>query len=173
MDLRTYKTENAICEAFYELRRKMPLEKIRVNELCQTAQINKSTFYRHYLDIFDLSETLERELLEKVTSNFSAADTLYSDPELFVTGLRRAVQPYQEEIFLLYDGRILTFADQMEEWLTLIYLNEDSAEEEKITLSFLIGGAIHSFLSPKFQNEDTAKTIVRLLKNMMSNSNNA
>lgn len=168
MDLRMYKTQNAIREAFFELRRKMPLEKIRVNELCKMAQINKSTFYRHYLDVFQLSDTLERELIQKVTSQFSSADTLYTDPALFVTSLRRAVQPYQEEIFILFDGRILAFAEQIEEWLTIIYLNEESTEEEKITLSFLIGGAIHAFLSPKFQNEDTAKTIVKLLKNMKS-----
>lgn len=68
----------------------------------------------------------------------------------------------------MFDGRILAFAEQLEEWLTIIYLNEESTEEEKITLSFLIGGDIHALLSPKFQNEDTAKTIVKLLKNMKS-----
>lgn len=91
MDLRMCKTQNAIREAFFELRRKMPLEKIRVNELCKMAQINKSTFYRHYLDVFQLSDTLERELIQKVTSQISSADTLYTDPALFVTILRRAV----------------------------------------------------------------------------------
>lgn len=166
MDLRMYKTQNAINEAFYELRRKLPLEKIRVNELCALAQINKSTFYRHYLDVFDLSDHLERELIGKVTSRFSSADALYSDPELFVTGLRCAIQPYREEILILFDGRIRNFAERIEEWLTAIYLKEDSTQEEKITLSFLIGGAIHSFLSPKFRNEDTAQTIIKLLNKL-------
>lgn len=166
MDLRMYKTENAIRDAFFELRKKMPLEKIRINELCKMAQINKSTFYRHYIDVFDLSNALEMQLIENVTSQFVVADTLYSNPELFVTGLRQAIQPYKEEIYILYDGRIRVFADQMEAWLTKVYLNEKSAEADRITLSFLVGGAIHTFLSPKFNSDETARTIVDLLNRL-------
>lgn len=62
MDLRIEKTERAIRNAFMELRARMPLEKIRVRELCAAACINKSTFYAHYTDIYALSETLEKEL---------------------------------------------------------------------------------------------------------------
>ena len=170
MDLRMMKTRNAIHEAFYTLRRKQPLERIRVNELCQLAQINKSTFYRHYLDVYDLSGALEREIIQQVTAQFSSADALYTDPERFVTGLRQALLPYQEKILILFDGRMLHFAEKIEEWLTVIYLTADSAEEDKIRLSFLIGGAIHSFLSPKFQNEMTAQTIIELLKKLGGNA---
>ena len=51
MDMRVKKTKRSIINAFLELRSKMPLEKIRVNELCRIAEINKSTFYAHYQDI--------------------------------------------------------------------------------------------------------------------------
>ena len=169
MDLRMLKTQNAIHEAFYALRKRQPLEKIRVNELCQTAQINKSTFYRHYLDVYDLSNALENEIIEAVKAEFSSADQLYSNPEQFVTGLRNALYPHREKILILFDGRMLCFADKMEEWLTTVYLNDASVTEEKITLSFVIGGAIHAFLSPKFESGDTARTIIHLLNNLRGN----
>ena len=44
--------------AFLELRSKKALEKITVRELCEKAEINKSTFYTHFRDIYDLSEYL-------------------------------------------------------------------------------------------------------------------
>ena len=44
MDIRIQKTEAAIKRAFTELRAQRPVEKISVKELCQLAQINKSTF---------------------------------------------------------------------------------------------------------------------------------
>ena len=53
MDLRIEKTERGIKNAFIELRSKKPLEKITVKELCESARINKSTFYAHYKDIYD------------------------------------------------------------------------------------------------------------------------
>ena len=33
-----------------------------VGELCERAQINRSTFYRHYLDVFNLMEKTEAEI---------------------------------------------------------------------------------------------------------------
>ena len=51
MDLRVTKTQRAIRAAFLELREKKPLEKITVKELCQRAEIHKSTFYDHYADV--------------------------------------------------------------------------------------------------------------------------
>ena len=62
MDLRIEKTERGIKNAFIELRSRKSLEKITVKELCESARINKSTFYAHYKDIYDLSEQLEESL---------------------------------------------------------------------------------------------------------------
>lgn len=59
MDLRIEKTEREIKNAFIGLRAKKPLEKITVRELCGLACINKSTFYAHYRDIYDLSDSME------------------------------------------------------------------------------------------------------------------
>lgn len=53
MDLRIEKTRQSIVNAFIALRSGKPLEKITVKELCEKAQINKSTFYFHYADIYD------------------------------------------------------------------------------------------------------------------------
>ena len=33
-----------------------------VGELCERAQINRSTFYRHYLDVYDLMEKIETQI---------------------------------------------------------------------------------------------------------------
>ena len=64
MDLRIEKTERGIKNAFIELRSRKPLEKITVRELCELACINKSTFYSHYKDIYDLSDSMEAEIPE-------------------------------------------------------------------------------------------------------------
>lgn len=74
MDLRTEKTRNNIVNAFIELRAKKPLEKITVKELSSLARINKATFYRHYEDIYSLSEEIENDLIQ------SCIDTI-SEPE--------------------------------------------------------------------------------------------
>ena len=63
MDLRIEKTRQSIVNAFLALRSGKPLEKITVKELCEKAMINKSTFYFHYADIYELSAYLSRDAL--------------------------------------------------------------------------------------------------------------
>ena len=69
LDIRIEKTERAIKQAFMELRREKPVEKIRVKELCDRACINKSTFYAHYQDIYALANAMEDEMVQAVVES--------------------------------------------------------------------------------------------------------
>ena len=64
-DVRARYTRKIIKESFYTLLREKPVEKITVRELCEKAEINRSTFYKHYLDCYDLLDKIEEEALER------------------------------------------------------------------------------------------------------------
>ena len=87
MDLRIKKTKSSIINAFLELRSKKELEKITVKELCETAQINKSTFYTHYQDIYDLSEQLEDELVTSRMNEIRHPENVIENPAAFTREL--------------------------------------------------------------------------------------
>ena len=80
MDLRIEKTEKGIRNAFIELRSRKPLEKITIKELCEHAYINKSTFYSHYKDIYDLSERMEEEVVSSITNSISHPEYIMENP---------------------------------------------------------------------------------------------
>jgi AcrR family transcriptional regulator len=67
MDLRVTKTERAIRKAFDELMRELGFSKLTVSGIIKRAEINRSTFYSHYLDKYNLLEKVEDELLSGVT----------------------------------------------------------------------------------------------------------
>ena len=71
MDIRIEKTKTAIHNTFLELRSKKPLEKITIKELCEKAQINKSTFYSHYKDIYELLDEIEEQVYQEIDAIFS------------------------------------------------------------------------------------------------------
>ena len=80
MDLRIKKTKNNIHNAFLQLRAKKPLERISVKELCEIAEISKATFYLHYKDIYDLSETLQQNVIKDILGYLSDPEDILSDP---------------------------------------------------------------------------------------------
>ena len=88
MDIRIEKTDRAIEKAFMELRARQPLEKIRIKDLCTLAKVNKSTFYAHYEDIYELSSRLENKLIHVILDSvpnvgLTAAHTEQLTRELF------------------------------------------------------------------------------------------
>ena len=63
-DARVRYTVHMIQNVFLELLKEKPVAKITVKEICEHAEINRSTFYKHYQDVYDLMEKLENEAVE-------------------------------------------------------------------------------------------------------------
>lgn len=70
-DARVRYTRMIIAQSFLELLKEKPMAKITVTELCQKAQINRATFYKHYLDVQDLMEKLEEQLFQQIRDAFT------------------------------------------------------------------------------------------------------
>lgn len=62
-DQRVRVTKQLLRTAFLALLAKKPVQSISIKELCEEAGVNRSTFYLHYKDVYDLQEQLEGELL--------------------------------------------------------------------------------------------------------------
>lgn len=104
MDLRIEKTKKCIINAFIGLRSKKELEKITVKELCERAQINKSTFYTHYHDIYDLSEQLESELVTSLMKELNHPENVIENPAAFTRELFERCLSKNSLINVLFSG---------------------------------------------------------------------
>ena len=79
IDLRIIKTKKILFEALVTLMEQKDFEKIKISDICDQALINRSTFYAHYEDkydlllamINDLKNNLERELKENKEEDIS------------------------------------------------------------------------------------------------------
>lgn len=104
MDLRIEKTERGIKNAFIELRSGKPLEKITVKELCESARINKSTFYAHYKDIYDLSDAMEEEVVQSIANSIQHPEYLLEHPAEFARELLMAYISQNSLTAILFSG---------------------------------------------------------------------
>ena len=62
-DRRAQKTRKALTNALAELLTEKQLHKITVQEICDKAELNRGTLYRHYLDVYDLYDKIENETI--------------------------------------------------------------------------------------------------------------
>ena len=150
MDIRIEKTDRAIEKAFLELRSKMPLEKIKIKELCALACVNKSTFYAHYEDIYALSSRLEDKLIADILASVSAVELHPVRTEALTRELFRAFVQNRQAVNILFSGsRQGIFANSIEKGLRQRFEEADptfAADLNRgILLSFCVQGCFYAF----------------------------
>ena len=59
-------SQTKIQRAFVELIQFKAINEITISDICQKANLNRSTFYSNYLDIYDLADKIRDELFQDV-----------------------------------------------------------------------------------------------------------
>lgn len=146
-DLRVRYTQKVIQEAFWKLLKEKPLAKITVKEVCELAQINRGTFYKHYMDCYDLMDKMQEEVICQMEQRLasikstgvrnmliSLVETLQNDAELF----RILHTQGQSDAFM---HRIIGCCYRyMETHITCIPGMSQDDQFQGMNYSFLVGG---------------------------------
>ena len=75
-DRRTKYTKMVISEAFMQLIKSKPIQKITVADICALADISRPTFYLHYSDIYALIDEIGENMIVSANLGEMAALTL-------------------------------------------------------------------------------------------------
>lgn len=76
-NIRFRKIETRMEAAMLELMKDTEFEKITVKKICEKADVNRSTFYAHFIDIYDMLEKMESHLHQELIDSLP----VYSIPE--------------------------------------------------------------------------------------------
>lgn len=75
LDLRVRRTRKLLQQAFLKLISKKGFQAITVQDITAEAMVNRSTFYDHFVDKFELMEyTITEQFREQLTSKLSSQD---------------------------------------------------------------------------------------------------
>ena len=113
-------TKQHIREALIQLLLEEKFETISVSNLCQRAGINRGTFYLHYLDKFDLIETLKEEIITQLRKNFEETT---NTRDLLIANLSY-LQQNHDLIYAVSQSHYLNFRETIREFMLSILTND-------------------------------------------------
>lgn len=125
-DRRIARTRQALNDALIETLKTKPMDRISVKELCERADINRSTFYLHYESLQDLYQMSVESLYEEVRQSLERfvekdrgwLDMIFYDGEVRLPIIRHILS-------FLYDNRgliqVLIAADEHGDFLKPFY----------------------------------------------------
>lgn len=79
---RFQETDRRIRTVMLELIKQKDINKITVNDICKDCGINRSTFYAHFVDIYDLMDKMQMEIYQDIQESFKEVDF---QPDNFLT----------------------------------------------------------------------------------------
>ncbi|HBF39376.1 MAG TPA: TetR/AcrR family transcriptional regulator [Firmicutes bacterium] len=161
-DRRIKKTKQAIQLSFAKLLSEKSMENITVKSLCETADINKSTFYLHYQDIYDCADCLR----DTIVDEFSKVIAPYN-----FEGIIKNFEIILEDIIELFDRNkdlympflkspSLAFSScklkqlMIEKVLEKSDVNERNNKIYRCTVSFVMSGIISLLEQHEFTEID-------------------
>lgn len=95
-DLRVRKTRAALYNALLKSMEEKPFEDIRVSDICNKALINRSTFYAHFEDKYDLLASCINDLKSSLNKKLKKGRHISSTKEYYME-LIKAFLDYIEE----------------------------------------------------------------------------
>lgn len=169
MDLRKKKTLRHIRDAFLQLRADKPLEHITVKELSELAEISKATFYLHYKDIYDLSEQLQNEIIQRILDNITHPEQLIPNPTQYTQELFEAFCANQNLMEILFSGNQaamlpLRIEQKVKEYLFQTFPDFKEDARFNILLTYHIQGGYYAYMEnhKRFGNESILDTVCEI-----------
>ena len=155
------KTEKQIEDSLLQLMKEQTFETISIRQLIDLAEVNRSTFYRHYLDKYDLLEKIEDRLLGdlqtyyqkslesaclfKLEKDFKVEDYIHEKQNLF-----HFFEPYLEDLaILLGPNGSPTSSRRLQEALREIFWQSISLADphlEEVEVDLLLNHQAVSFM---------------------------
>lgn len=108
------KTKQLIQKSFMQILEKKSFESITIGDITKHAEINRGTFYLHYVDKFDLLDKIEQQLfadlgnhIDKLQSRYTSIQTFEKDQEQIASTLFSFIEMQSQtlKIFLSDHGR--------------------------------------------------------------------
>ena len=159
MEKRRYRnavrSKRLIRQAFLELLRERPFEKITVTDLVEKADVNRSTFYAHYPDVMGIIDEIESEIIEFTVKTLSEMEFVDfgENPEKYIKYMMKSLEENGELYRLLRNSNVATRQLEkvkdviIEKTLEIIrrYDTKTSYEEYVFIIHFLAGGMMEIY----------------------------
>lgn len=171
VDLRILKTRNVLYHSLEELMKNKAFEEIKVSDICNKALINRSTFYAHYSDKYELLAEYINSLKDALRLELEKNSNIKNSREYYIEMIKLLLNHIEEKkdthiaiminnknsitMDILYDVINKTIFDQMKDEKTSKKIPMD------IILKFYLGGVLNVCIEwLKYNNKHSKQEII-------------
>ena len=139
-DLRFQKTELLIKTTYFNLK-KSGSTTVKVKDLCDTAMINKTTFYAHYETIEHLHKAVCMDFATRILTQNPFIDKIQHETRALIYSILNSFVEEMSTVKRLYGNDLHALVNDIETVLMEGFIKNSVNEEYELSIRFCIGGA--------------------------------
>lgn len=179
VDLRIIKTKKVLYEALEDLMIDNSFEEIKVSDICAKALINRSTFYAHYDDKYELLEEYINSLKDALRSELEKNINIKNSKEYYMEMIRLLLNHIEEKkntyLSIMIKNKNSILMDIVDDVINKNILEQIKEENNKripstIITKFYLGGVINVCLEwLKYDNKYSKEEIINYIDKLIPN----
>lgn len=146
---RVTRTKHQLAQALKEMLQEMPIHAVTVRDLCARAGVNRTTFYNHFENQYDLLEAVCQRFLQDISERLAEADPEnQASVQEQVTRTLAYLEEHLEYSRLLLDHEVvpnvaerLFFLPKVVELQEVFARNCPDEQRRKAIISFMLFGS--------------------------------
>lgn len=163
-------TKKLLKDNLIDLLEKKNLEKITIKELCEKADINRTTYYKYYLDQYDQLEKIEDEIFVDM-GNYIENNSIHNskENEIIIENILEYIENNQRTFKILLEKADINFQNKMLSFIgKKIFDKEEysTMNEEIVYIYTAVGsfGVVSEWIKGnlKISKEKLLKQIIKL-----------
>jgi len=179
-DLRVIKTRNALYNALIDLMKEKTFEEIKVSDICDRALINRSTFYAHFDDKYQLLSTLIDDLKKSLINELKKNTNINSVKDYYIEVIKIFLQHVEDKKdtykAIAINNRNSILVDIISDVIDndiIIHLNNDKSNNksnipENIIAKFFVGAVVNVgiywiYNSNKYSKDEMLNYLIELI----------
>jgi len=150
MDRRTKYTKKIIKDTLIKLLSEKDVKKVTVSEICSIADVNRATFYRYYLDVYDLLDKIEEDFINELKAPYQEDPTRVNSVGAFSKEILAVFLENKDLVRILFNtnnniyflNEVLEVAYEMCKAKWMSDMPETTEEEINYAATFIFNGAL-------------------------------
>jgi len=174
-DARVRYTKKVLRESLLRCLEEKPIQKVTVREVCERAELNRATFYKHYRDCYELLEQIENELLDEFRASLVRPDlfdvtrlvgSIFDVIDKNADFYRLLTEQRRDDLFL---RKMITLAHDSTIGVWREHLPKATEEELELLFVCMANGLFHVVTEhyPRLPRETLIRFADRTLKSCM------
>lgn len=163
-------TKQLLKDNLIDLLEEKNIEKITIKELCKKADINRTTYYKYYLDQYDQLEKIEDEIFIDM-GNYIDNNSIHDsrENEIIIKNILEYIENNQRTFKILLEKADINFQNKMLSFIGKKIFNKEeysTIDEEIVYIYTAVGsfGVVSEWIKGnlKIDKEELIKQILKL-----------